>query len=281
MWKLPKPELTAEDVFITAISRVADVGLKGRLESVTATIIQASIDFDEAASNNEIHTIEPSPNVDGVVTIKEMSGVYAGRMVARGSPGRTIYDELLAAPKYGRCPLCGQHIVSTLDHYLPKTRYPALAVAPWNLVPACHDCNKAKSDTRPLTADEEAFHPYYDDIDGDLWLVAQVVESAPAALRFLGSPSPGWSDTLTARVLRQFQMLKLARLYAAKGAQELTDLHNLLRTHLANGGPDEVRLLLQQFADSCRAANMNAWRTATYQALANSDWYCQGGFAHV
>jgi len=178
-------------------------------------------------------------------------------------------------------PLCGQHIVSTLDHYLPKTRYPALTVAPWNLVPACHDCNKAKSDTRPLTADEEALHPYYDDIEGDLWLAAEVVESAPAALRFLVSPPHGWNDTLTARVLRQFQMLKLARLYAAKGAQELTDLHNLLRTHFATGGPDEVRLLLQQFAESCRAANMNGWRTATYRALANSDWYCQGGFAHV
>lgn len=279
MWKLPKPEQTAEDVFTTTISKVANEDLKQRLVSVTAAIVGASIEFDDAASNNEIHTIAPSANIDGIVTVKEMSRVYTGRLAAKEAPGRTVYDELMAAPKHGRCPLCGQHVVSTLDHYLPKTQFPALAVAPWNLIPACHDCNKAKSDVRPLTASEETIHPYYDDIEGEPWLVAEVVEGTPAALRFLVSPPAGWSEILTSRVQRQFKMLNLASRYAAKAAQELTELSDLMNTNYADGGADDVRSLLQSTANSCRLVNVNGWRTASYQALADSDWYCRGGFA--
>ncbi|MBZ9726351.1 hypothetical protein LB554_20625 [Mesorhizobium sp. CO1-1-11] len=278
MWKLPKPEQTAEDVFTTTISKVANAELKQRLTGITAAIVEASIEFDDAASSNEIHTIAPSTNI-GLVTVKEMSRVYSGRLAAKGAPGREIYDALMAVPKHGRCPLCGQHVVSTLDHYLPKTQFPALAVAPWNLIPACHDCNKAKADVRPLTASDETIHPYYDDIEGERWLVAEVVDGTPAALRFFVSPPAGWSEVLTARVQRQFQMLSLAARYAAKAAQELTELSDLMTTNYADGGVDEVRSLLQKTADSCRLVNVNGWRTASYQALSDSDWYCQGGFA--
>ena len=75
-----------------------------------------------------------------------MVRVYDGRMAAQGSPGRTIYDAIKLASPNGLCPLCGQRVVATLDHYLPKSRYAALAVNPANLIPACSDCNKAKSD---------------------------------------------------------------------------------------------------------------------------------------
>ena len=40
-----------------------------------------------------------------------------------------------------KCPFCGIGTVSTLDHYLPKSKYPALAITPKNMIPACRDCN--------------------------------------------------------------------------------------------------------------------------------------------
>lgn len=48
---------------------------------------------------------------------------------------------------YGRvCPVCIQDILfdcaeGESDHYFPKSRYPALALHPWNLLPTCPACN--------------------------------------------------------------------------------------------------------------------------------------------
>jgi len=278
MWKLPRPVQDAGDVFSIAISKIADEDLKERLKSVAGTICEASDEFDNAASNNVIHEIEPTNGIDGIVTTKEMSTVYNRRMAAKGAPGRDIYDALMAAPKHGRCPLCGGQTVKTLDHYLPKAKYPALTVAPRNLVPACSDCNKAKSDARPLVPEEQALHPYYDDIEGEQWLFAEIEETTPPALRFFVDAPVSWDAVLRSRVLRQFEMLKLERFYATKAAQEMTDFYELIRTNYVGGGTEQVRELLKSIAESCRTANINGWRTATYSVLASSDWYCSGGF---
>ena len=106
--------------------------------------------------------------------------VYDGRMAAQGSPGRAIYDAIKVGSPNGLCPLCGQRVVATLDHYLPKSRYAALAVNPANLIPACSDCNKAKSD-----AVADTLHPYYDNIENDLWLRAELKEVRPASVQLL------------------------------------------------------------------------------------------------
>jgi hypothetical protein len=199
-------------------------------------------------------------------------------MVAKKSPGRDVYDKLMSLAYYGKCPLCGQRDVSTLDHYLPKAHYPALAVAPLNLVPACKDCNKAKLASLPASAEEEMLHPYFDDIDGDRWLYADVVEGAPAALRFRVDGPDDWDDILVARVTLHFETLGLGPLYAAQGADELLNIRHQLQTIFNAGGEQLVRDELLTRAESSRTARLNGWRVAAYEAYAQSDWFCAGGF---
>lgn len=45
-----------------------------------------------------------------------------------------------------KCPLCECDSVSTMDHYLPKEKYPLFVVHPRNLIPCCNSCNQHKSD---------------------------------------------------------------------------------------------------------------------------------------
>ncbi|MTI11656.1 hypothetical protein [Sansalvadorimonas verongulae] len=135
MKKLPKPELNAKDVFSRCVSRIRDDDLKTRLMSCEDTVELAASEFDQKALAVELHTIQSSDNVDNTVTSDEMKSVYTQRMVKKTSPGREYYDLLMAIPAHGRCPLCGQRIVTTLDHHLPKAHYPALVVSPLNLIP--------------------------------------------------------------------------------------------------------------------------------------------------
>jgi 5-methylcytosine-specific restriction endonuclease McrA len=278
MISLDPPDCTALDAFTICISRIQDSALKQRLAGVTQVVVDASEAFAVAAGVSQLHQIATQTMVGGTVTRKEMEAVYTYRMARKGAPGRPIYEALLSSVPQGRCPLCAHRIASTLDHHLPKAEHPALAVAPLNLVPACSDCNKSKLAYLATSSGEELLHPYFDDIDGDTWLRAEVIEDIPAAARFYVQEPSHWGETLSSRVRRHFKQLGLGQLYAAEAADELLNIrHQLMALHDI-GGMTLVRNELQDRADSCQLARPNGWRTATFEAFANSDWFCDGGF---
>jgi 5-methylcytosine-specific restriction endonuclease McrA len=278
MQKLPKPIDSPLEVFQTCISNIQNDNLKTRLTSVEANIVVAAAEFDTAATQAKLHTLVTQTTVNGVVTRDEMSDVYDFKMARKNTPGRPFYDKLMAAPVYGRCPLCGQRTVSTLDHHLPKGHYPALAVVPTNLVPACGDCNKSKGTTHPTTADKQTLHPYYDDVEGQLWLRAEIIESSPPALRFFVESPADWDAVKNERVNHHFNLLNLGKLYGSHAAEELVNIRAALSNLFAQAGFNGVRQHLQEQAASYGAARLNSWQAAMYRALATNDWFCSGGF---
>ena len=48
-----------------------------------------------------------------------------------------------------------------LDHFLPKSKYPLLALSFYNLIPVCPECNRIKRD------EVLDIHPYNDDFDAN------------------------------------------------------------------------------------------------------------------
>ena len=219
-------------------------------------------------------------NVSGQVSADEMVKVYTDRMVGKQSPGRIYYDKLKSTPPHGRCPLCGQRVVSTLDHHLPKANYPALAVTPINLIPSCNDCNKIKSNNIPTCAAEETLHPYFDDVEIDYWLKCTVIEETPVSVHFYADPPEHWDDLLSNRVRYHFTSLELSKLYVSHASEELISICTLMQNTFNSGGMLSVKELLLDTASSRATVFKNSWQTAMYIALANNDWYCNGGFQY-
>lgn len=278
MWPLERPTLSAQSVFTTCISRVRDPDLAARLARATPTIVAASVQLDDAGRRHQLHEIAPHYEVSPDITVGEMEKIYTQRMAKTGAPGREIYDEIFASGPTGRCPLCMQRFVGALDHHLPKAHYPALAVEPLNLLPACRDCNTAKRDSIPTSAEDVPLHPYFDDLGDEIWLTAKVVQSRPSALLFAITRSKDWDDTLAARVNRHFQSLGLAALYASEAGEELINIRHQLRI-LQNADPENgVREELERRAHSCAAARINGWRPAAYRAWSEDTWFCSGGY---
>lgn len=280
MLKLDRPPYTAADAFAACISRVKSPALKAKLTAATQAVADASDAYEIAANTQKLHQIVRVPLVNGDVTTAEMEAVYTNRMAKQGGPGRSIYDDIFAAAK-GRCPLCAHRTVTTLDHHLPKAHYPALAVVPLNLVPSCSDCNKAKLARIPHAAEDVSIHPYFDEVSGDRWLFAEVVQVAPASVRFRVEAPAGWDPLLTERVRRHFRGLKLSSLYGSEAAEELLNIRHLLLSLQGSGGADEVRAYLEEYAESCLSGRLNGWRGAAYQAWSGSEWFCGGGFVPV
>ena len=280
MWRVEKPEMDVGETFTTCISRVRDSVTKRRLTAILPDIEAAAADYVDKAENGGLHLI-PQQKVIGAVPGNEMIKIYDGRMAKKGQPGRPIYDQIKLLPENDRCPFCDHRNISTVDHILPKTRYPIFAVTPVNLVGCCADCNKVKRDVIPTSAFDIVLHPYFDEVTDQQWLVANVVERTPVALTFHVAEVDEWDDVLNARVVHQFELLRLANLYSSQAARETTDIRQNLQRHFDSSGSDTVRVELKYQWESRQGNRINSWQTATYEALAESDWFCGGGFAQI
>jgi hypothetical protein len=273
MWKVPPPSCSAVAAYETCLRNMRDLELKKRLERAVPLVGNADEIYRAAGNIGSLHDVEISNFLLPNLSAQEMSALYNQRMAAKKSPARAIYDSLRIASRGGKCPLCGHRDVMTLDHYLPKIAFPAVAVDPINLIPACTDCNKLKLASVPRT-----LHPYFDDIEDDPWLQAEVLQSTPAVVQFRVESSDSWSPALTARVKQHFKVFGLAALYASQAARSLSGIqHRLYRLH-HSGGPDAVRRHLEEEARSWRNSSKNCWEAALYTSLAVSDWFCEEGF---
>ncbi len=278
MRKITKPTDNSGDVFIECIEIVRNANLKARLTATRNLIEEAATELDDKVTTGELHTVIRENIVNGNVTSKELADVYTYRMAKQGTPGRKIYDKLKIAAPYGICPLCSHRIVTTIDHYLPKTEYPRLSVVPINLVPSCSDCNKSKLTNYPTVSEEETLHPYYDDIENDLWLQATVNHSTPPTIQFIVVPHYDWEELLSDRVKFHFDSLELNSLYSAQATVELVQInYRLLMLHDSLGA-EGVRNHLIEGAETRNHANINSWQAATYRAMAADQWFCDGGF---
>ena len=287
MRSLPKPNLADDDgnplapvdVFNLCISRVRDRGLKNRLRAVSPLIETAATEYDDAADAGTLHTISREAVVGGNVDNEELVKVYSGRMVPATGPGRPVYDAILAGAPCDRCPLCGVGSVTTLDHHLPKGEYSCLTVTPNNLVPSCEWCQGAKMEAYPTAAGEQTMHPYFDDFQADQWLKAVVRQTAPATFDFLVDAPAGWEATRIERAHHHLKTFNLNALFSSYAAEELTNIRQRLADLLATGNAASVKAHLVEEAASRRAAHLNSWPTAMYEAAGNNDWFCAGGFA--
>jgi hypothetical protein len=91
-------------------------------------------------------------------------------------------------------------------------------------------------------------------------------------------PPSNWDCISKKRVSSHFDNFKLARRFAIAACSRLVDLSYMLNCSMELPCANDVREDLKSKAKSYYQVHKNSWQTAMHQALANSDWYCNGGF---
>ena len=127
MRSLPEPEFTVREVLDACVSGVRDRALALRLRDAMPTVEAAEAEYQRLGLRARLHEIDGADDVAGVVSSLVMSKLYKSNLARKGSRSRRFYDRLKMAAPGDICPLCNQRVVKTLDHYLPKADYPALA----------------------------------------------------------------------------------------------------------------------------------------------------------
>ncbi|MFB6777731.1 hypothetical protein ACFCX0_09940 [Streptomyces sp. NPDC056352] len=279
MRTLAIPNLPARDVFLTCISTARQAN-KARLQALEQAVVDAADKYEAAAAIAALHTLghlegEPADEADRT----QLANTYEQRMVPTNSPGNRFYNLLKDVP-HRICPLCSKRLVETLDHQLPKMKYPLLAVVPTNLVPACSSCNWVKGEKIPETSAEQTLHPYYDDVTGEQWLFARLqhAENRPPHVDYIVQPPEGWDIVLAARVNNHFRTFRLGELYGPHAGQEMSNIRGLLARMDVTGRFRFLAETERSIALDARAGGLNHWRRVLYQTLAANSWYVEGGF---
>lgn len=237
----------------------------------------AEATYKALAPAGELFKFPTSSQVTPLLSGDLMRTIYKSHFARVGSPSRALYEAIRFAPPYGLCPMCGQRIVATVDHYLPQSLHPIFNLTPSNLVPACSDCNKGKLAKFAQSAEKQTLHPYFDDLGNERWLVVDVLKTTPPSIAYRVHPPAGWSPVLAARVQHHFEVMGLAELYAAQAASELADISFNLGELSKTGGSTSVRTHLHGEFASRNARDPNSWKTALYEALCDSNWFCNQG----
>jgi hypothetical protein len=277
---LAKPVFTAAKVYADCVAGVADAAANTKLVGVSADIETAAEAFEAHALAKTLHSVARVPNVAGVVSSEEMKALYKKQMSSTNGGGRSYYDALKNSAPNKKCPLCGVGVVSTLDHHLPQSKYPDLTVTPFNLVPCCADCNKAKLAKFPKNPGEQTIHPYFDNFTHAQWVQATIDCGPPLTISFGVIAPSGWDPVDTQRVARHFQVFKLATLFASNANDELIAIKPVLDRLLAAGGVVAVQSHLIEQA-STHSLRLNSWQHALYTTLANDARFCGGGFTAI
>ncbi len=279
MRRIPLPAFDTRLVFELCADNVRDMPLKIRLLGALDEILVSEAEYIVKGKFGELHSIASTSSVGEWVDGSEMKALYTGTFVPERSPARYIYEALRAGAPGGICPLCNQRPVSTLDHYLAKSTHPALAVTPLNLVPACKDCNTDSKVRTALSAADQTIHPYFDDVDDEFWLVSTVTHSTPPAVIYSVSPPANWPLERQGKVQTHFDTFNLASLYSTYAAGELVNIYfDIIGEALSS---QDLQLHLLEKAANRRHVTRNSWQGAMYQGLANSTWFCSGGYLEI
>lgn len=251
-----------------------------KLDALIASLAQfplADAAYLPRGNAGELYLVPATDRISNPILGADAQSLYKN-VFAKNVEPRAIYDAIKHAASEV-CPLCDHRIVASLDHYLCQSRHARFVITPANLVPACSDCNKAKSAYQPANEQEQLFHPYFDNFDGEQWLFATVEMQSPLALRYFVLGPSSWTDSKVARAKKHFEVFQLATLYAVSSASEMADIQGYLKDLHDVAGALGVKQYLDARAASSRRRRINSWKHAAYMAWANSPEFCDGGFA--
>lgn len=245
-----------------------------RSERVKKYLTKKRKDVDSAYTNY----INTAPAVDTLVPIillKCHKNSLLHAYEKSTSSLKTLRDALFEAAIKSKCPFCQIGVHTTLDHYLPKEKYPEFSVLPQNLIPACDECNRHK---RALIVDEGTavrlfIHPYYDIIPNVNFIKARLkVTKNTLTIVFETYHNPLLSPQQYTHIDNHFRTLKLAQRFNKSSISELGDMRDTLK-RLAKRGPSFLKAKLLTQMKIYSNVGHNNWRRILFETLANDNLF--------
>ena len=134
------------------------------LEAIESQIKDCYDEYERAVDSASVHTLNPQGFVD---TEKERLEKMYKSDCRISRKIRQHHDSFTRATKRiynNKCPYCTLSESDTIEHILPKGKYPEFAIHLYNLIPCCSKCNVHKGEAvKDETGIPHAMNFYYHD----------------------------------------------------------------------------------------------------------------------
>ncbi|MFZ6710292.1 HNH endonuclease [Undibacterium sp. TC9W] len=184
------------------------------------------------------------------------------------------------------CPFCQLDQTASLDHYLPKRKFPEFSVFPQNLVPCCFTCNNKKNDlvTGQSNNTPLFLHPYFDQVHDETFLTLsiKIIDDA-LLLKFYINKTDNMTHEDFTRISTHFEILQLRNRYRTMALDLLRGIRFGLEKRFATEEKEiAVSKYLKEEASSIACSHgRNYWKTVLFSTLANNASFCDGGFTVI
>lgn len=281
MWAVSSPAVTAAESAKRCAEDVRDQDLKARVVAAVEDFAANSVALQTSIHCQLLHQVPLAGYRVTGLSADELKGLYK-RLVRQGSKARHVYDHIKSNALHDLCSYCQYGVANTLDHFVPITVVPQLAIDPWNLVPACDRCNKLLLDRFPDTPEMQMLHPYAmpESVSPPTarWLRASVAAGPTPVVFFYADPEPGVEQVTRSRIVNQFERLKLGELYRTVSARELSGLCRSLAERFPGGQMQQVAAHLRELSQEGFATDHNDRRGAMFEALGADTWFTSSGY---
>lgn len=170
------------------------------------------------------------------------------------------------------CPACGEDgYPRTLDHYLPKEKFPEFSILSRNLAPMCDACQGAKL-AKTLTANQEKIflHPYYDGLANVQVFKADIIPpfgtGTTTQLRINEDVQP---NSLRSLCQRHSDEMGIPSRYQTYFRMQYIRLKKLFEARRCRGAidVDDVVTLVTDFQSLALLKSCNSWDHVFYTSV--------------
>lgn len=269
MKQVDRPRISITLIVDTCSSSYRDTELQKRFVAAVPQLLGHESEFLDRMEHKTVASMSKSPQTTAV-TPEEAKDLYVNKLARKQCVGRPLYDRLLIREDVPSCPFCGQEAPNALDHYLPKSIYPYLAVAPGNLIPICSICNQSKQASTGSSLAESTYHPYFESIDWE-WLQVELFNKNHELLAYYTvRPFESISDPEYQRLKNHFETFELGRRYQRFALNEIANGRKQWKELSQKHGIKKLEEELCLRYESCKDADSSSWQTALYHALSDN-----------
>lgn len=189
-------------------------------------------------------------------------------LLSRGRPLASLRDEILSSARNGLCALCGRNDVSTIDHFLPKEKFPEYSILVDNLIAACPRCNQKKRDGVGRPGRRYIYPSVSSSTLPPLLTCVVTVEGGTPYFDFEGNSN--LDSEVRQCVEFHLDTLELRDSYSIGALNEILERIDLFREYFEVGGTAELLIQLKRCKSSIeKNFGSSFWKVAVYEGLIN------------
>lgn len=254
-----------------ATAQKRDVNLKNRLDSILPIIESEYNLFSSRFDENQLTLLSSNP---ALLSSKiELESLYN----YKSSVIKTVRENILSLqPRTvtSTCQNCTIDTVNTLDHILPKSKFPQFDVNPKNLFPCCPTCNSFKVDSMSKNSSQLFLNLYLDELPEYQYLFLNIYLDEYQDINFefyLKNIDNKINPNLFSTIENHFKKLHLFERMKKKSIEHLTELEIKIESFLNCMPLDDIKVILIESAEKFKVCyGANHWQAILEIGLLNS-----------